>query len=123
MAAAEDVFDNDGKWQRFAGVGAVQAVTDTEGPSFSHLRFFRRMPVEFFQAFLKLPAVASEEEMEDLIPRLSEGDFFRCPGEVTVKEGLTVDRMWLMPEENADLSRRLRRADQVVGGLAGFSRL
>ena len=85
--------DNDGEWQRFAGVGAVQAVTDTGRPV---VLSFEVLPSDACGVFpvssLKRLAVASEEEMEDLIPRLSKGDFFRCPGEVTVKEGLTVDR-------------------------------
>ena len=115
---------DDGEWRGVdPGDGVVQAVRETGRPV---VLSFDSPPSDasgvFPVSLLKSVAVCSQEEMDDLGPRLLKDDYFHAGVGITVNTGLSVQRISeaSAPDVDSDLSRRLRRADQVLGGLAGL---
>lgn len=115
---------DDGGWRALGSAGGVvQAVVETGRPV---VLSFESPPTDASGvvpvACLKSVTVSSQEEMDDLSPRLRKDDFFPVAAGVTVDNDLTIERMEeaSTPEVDAELSRRLGRADRVVGGLAGL---
>ena len=115
---------NDGDWRGLGSAdGAVPAVNETGKPV---VLSFESPPSDASGVLpvcrLKSVSVSSQEEMDDLDPRLRKDDFFPISAGVTVDSDLAIDRMEeaSTPEVDAELSHRLGRADRVVGGLAGL---
>lgn len=115
---------DDGEWRGLvSGDGVVEAVSETGRPV---VLSFDSPPLDASGVFpvssLKSLAVCSQEEMEDLSPRLLKDDYFHAGVGITVNTELSVQRISeaSTPDVDSDLSRRLRRADQVLGGLAGL---
>lgn len=115
---------DDGEWRGLvSGDGVVEAVSETGRPV---VLSFDSPPLDASGVFpvssLKSLAVCSQEEMEDLSPRLLKDDYFHAGVGITVNTDLSVQRISesSTPDVDSDLSRRLRRADRVLGGLAGL---
>lgn len=115
---------DDGEWRGLvSGDGVVEAVSETGRPV---VLSFDSPPLDASGVFpvssLKSLAVCSQEEMEDLSPRLLKDDYFHAGVGITVNTEFSVQRISeaSTPDVDSDLSRRLRRADRVLGGLAGL---